>query len=164
MSTVPLVEFAFRLADVGDAGAIRAILNQAYTDSWTKRGLLVRAATQNENETRLQIADRSVYVLLHKGQIAGTVRVQRKELRNEVVAYVTHLARRQGSAELNIGQRLMTEAEGIARSFGASLVTLDTAQEIDGLIAFYRALGYESTGRFVHTSTAFWSLWFEKKV
>jgi ribosomal protein S18 acetylase RimI-like enzyme len=158
------VEFVFRLAEETDAAAVRTILNTAYTDTWTAHGLHVTAATQGDGTTRDQIEVGDVYVLVHTGKIAGTVRVQRKQLRDEVVAYVTHLARRPESAGLHLGSRLMAEAEKVARDFGASRVTLDTAAELADLISFYRGLGYESFGRFMHSRTYFWSTWLEKKL
>lgn len=156
-------DVVFRLAKLTDAPAVRTILNTAYAERWGKRGLHVKAATQNEARTRAQIERGDVYVLLHNGDVAGTVRVERKRLHDgEVIAYVTHLARRAESVGLHFGQRLMAEAEEVARDFGASRMTLDTAEELDDLVGFYRELGYESTGRFMHTQTDFWSLWFEK--
>lgn len=47
-------------------------------------------------------------------------------------------------------------------AFGATRITLDTAEEIPKLVTFYRDLGYDSTGRFKHTLQNFWSLWFER--
>jgi ribosomal protein S18 acetylase RimI-like enzyme len=162
---LPPEDLVFRRAEARDATAIRAILNSAYTGTWTKQNLHVRAATQTVGQTASQIAKGNVFVLARKEIVIGTVRVERKPLHDDsVVAYVTHLARNLDYTGQGFGERLMSEAEEVARRFGATLVTLDTALALEGLVAFYRRLGYSSTGRFMHTKTDFWSVWLEKPI
>lgn len=52
-----------------------------------------------------------------------------------------------GQRRQGIGRRLMALAEDMARKFGSREIRLEVSTKNDGAIAFYRALGFETTAR-----------------
>jgi ribosomal protein S18 acetylase RimI-like enzyme len=78
----------------------------------------------------------------------------------EVLRVRVHPARRR----CGVGQRVMRELEKRALALGLSELHLDTADNQPDALAFYRALGYQETGRETHPGWSWTLVYFVKRL
>jgi GNAT superfamily N-acetyltransferase len=133
------VEKEIRLADGGEAGAIAAVLYEAFREFeplYTKKGF---AATAPKSEQVLErLKDGPVWVALVDGELVGTVSVvlKRKAL------YVRGMAVLPRTRGARVGKLLMEQVQQYAVENGCKRLFLSTTPFLERAIRLYEKFGF----------------------
>ncbi len=144
-------DLTFRCAIATDVDAIAALVNSAYRGESSRAGWTTEAdilggqRTDIEEISRLITQVDSVILLcLHRGEIIGSVHVERMDA---ATAYMGMLVIRPVLQGQGLGRSLMDEAERFVREeWGASHMQMQVITLRHELIAYYERRGYRRTG------------------
>lgn len=156
--------YTLRPATLEDVPTLRLLLNAAYKEL-ADLGLNYTATYQDENETRKQIRDYRVFVLVEGTRIIATINARDENWFSGLRSlYLGKFAvwpelKRQG-----LGMILFNYAEKIALSEGYQSVQLDTAKPATHLVELYQRLGYKIIGETHFEGKTYDSWIFEKQI
>lgn len=139
-----------------DLEALTSLLHRAYAPL-AAAGMRFVASHQTVEVTRRRVSQGECHVAEHEGALVGTVTLgppgRRVAARGGPALYfepgvatVSQLAVEPSLQQRGLGWRLLSLAEERARALGAHWLALDTSEHAAGLIAWYRARGYEPAG------------------
>ena len=141
-SNIFQVERQIRIADVGDAGAIAAVLYEAFCEFeplYTAEGF---AATTPKSEQIVErMSEGPVWVALVEGEIVGTVSVV---LKRETL-YVRGMAVLPRTRGTRLGKLLMKQVEQYAGEKGCKRLFLSTTPFLERAIRLYARFGFIRT-------------------
>lgn len=135
----------FRPARPDDADAIVEIVRKAFARAVRELALTLESSSTHPSlytRERLesdQARGRCFHVLEKDGLVVGCVYVRKA---GEELCEVGRLAVRPEMQGRGLGERLMREAEGVARSRGSRRVNIDAFSELTRLVKWYESLGY----------------------
>ncbi len=138
-----------RVITASDSTAeLTRLLHRAYA-GLSRRGLRYLASHQDEDTTRRRIAAGECLVALHDGRVAGTITFTPKErtgpcewYERRDVAQCEQLAVDPGLQGHGVGSLLLDLVEQRAWDTGAHEIALDTSEQADDLVGWYRRRGY----------------------
>ena len=136
------VEKQIRIADRGDAGAIAAVLHEAFREFeplYTAEGFAETTPTSEQIQERM--SEGPVWVVLVDGEIIGTVSVvvKRESL------YVRGMAVLPRTRGARVGKALMEQVEQYAVRKGCKRLFLSTTPFLDQAIRLYEGFGFRRT-------------------
>ncbi len=138
--------FIIRKAEIGDASAISAIMQEAFNKYMLDTGLTgtMDALTESIEKIEADILKKEVYIALIDGNPVGTVRI---EIFPDKTAYISRFGVMLDYHNIGIGKSLINLADKILKSQGVKKVYLHTASKYRDLIRFYYGRGFyiEST-------------------
>lgn len=135
--------FLLRLANHGDVGAIRQLVNAAYKEL-SDRGLNYTATYQDDEITWSRMQGAKTYVLTRSSEIVGTILCKDydftgKERRS---AYVGQFGIHPSYKRMGLGSRMMDYIEQVAQQENYDCIQLDTAKPATHLVRLYEKRGY----------------------
>lgn len=138
--------FIIRKAEIGDASAISAIMQEAFNKYMLDTGLTgtMDALTESIEKIEADILKKEVYIALIDGNPVGTVRI---EIFPDKTAYISRFGVMLDYHNIGIGKSLINLADKILKSQSVKKVYLHTASKYRDLIRFYYGRGFyiEST-------------------
>ena len=141
-----------RLRDDDDLHALTDLIHLAYAPQAAK-GLRYWGTHQSVDDTRRRFASGHGLVAELDGRYVGTVTVRPPQPESQVVLYrdahtwtIAQFAVAPALKGQGLGRRLHEACMAVAREHGGRTMALDTAAPAEGLIAMYRAWGYEVVG------------------
>jgi len=136
------LEKHIRLADSGEAGAIAAVLYEAFREFeslYTKEGF---AATTPKSEQVLErLSEGPVWVALVDGELVGTVSVV---LKREAM-YIRGMAVLPRTRGARVGKLLMEQVQQYAFEKGCKRLFLSTTPFLERAIRLYEKFGFRRT-------------------
>ena len=132
-----------RLVQSQDVPALRILLNRAYK-RLSDMGLNFNATFQDDELTRIGLVDGRSFVLEHRSEIVGTVKLREfNAVDQRRCLYVSRFAVQPELQGNGLGLFLLRLAERIARREGYVCMQLDTAQPASHLLRFYQSYGFQ---------------------
>ena len=136
------VEKQIRFADSSEAGAIAAVLYEAFCEFeslYTAEGFA--ATTPKSEQIQVRMSEGPVWVALVDGEIVGTVSVV---LKSESL-YVRGMAVLPRTRGARVGKLLMDQVEQYAEEKGCKRLFLSTTPFLDRAIRLYEKFGFRRT-------------------
>lgn len=130
--------------------ALTELLHRAYA-GLARAGLNFTATDQDVETTMRRVKEGECWIAESEGKLIGTIMLLFGGDPHDPTLYlqdgVAHFGQFGVEPKLQghrIGSRLLSHVEGLARSKGAKLMALDTAEPATELVAYYRRRGYET--------------------
>lgn len=135
-----------------DLLALTDLIHAAYAPH-AAAGLRYWATHQTVEDTAQRLASGVAWVMVQNGRFVGTATLRPPQPESPVVLYqqphvhlLTQFCVSPDHKGQGLGRRLYDHVEAHARRLGAVGMALDTARPAAGLIALYRAWGYDVVG------------------
>ncbi|MEW6613012.1 MAG: GNAT family N-acetyltransferase [Pseudomonadota bacterium] len=148
-SEPPLVR---SLVPSDDPARLTRLIHAAYAPH-AARGLRYWGTHQSVEETAKCLSSGQAFVAVAEGEYVGTITVRPPQPESAVAIYrkadtwsISQFAVAPAFKGRGLGKALHEAAVNHARLNGASTIALDTAAPAQGLIAMYKAWGYELVG------------------
>ena len=139
--------FVIRKATIGDAEAVKGIMQESFKKYMKDTGLVgtMEALDESIEDIKKDILAQEVFVAFIDNTPVGSIRLK---ILQDNTAYISRFGVSLQFHNIGIGKSLMNLAEKVLKTKGIKTVSLHTASKYKDLVRFYYGRGF-----YVHSTT-----------